>query len=161
MSSNNQPTNCLHLTCHHIISASILPIFPRNLDQQLYNQANEIQQDISTRRWMSNVCKINRDYLYRYDLRSSQIQLAGIRAQVQIMEECKIMKNYILERAILFQSKRRRQTTWICRRSSSWRTLVSWWWSIYRKLTITTVRKLSLVELRARWKASGWMLLRT
>jgi len=45
---------------------SLIRIQAKNLDQQLFNKANEIQEEISRK---------------RYELRSAQIQLAGIRAQ--------------------------------------------------------------------------------
>lgn len=46
---------------------SLIRIQSKNLDQQLFNKANEIQEEISRK---------------RFDLRCAQIQLAGIRAQV-------------------------------------------------------------------------------
>jgi len=45
---------------------SLIRIQSKNLDQQLFNKANEIQEEISRK---------------RFDLRCAQIQLAGIRAQ--------------------------------------------------------------------------------
>jgi len=45
---------------------SLIRIQAKNLDQQLFNKANEIQEEISKK---------------RYELRCAQIQLAGIRAQ--------------------------------------------------------------------------------
>ena len=47
---------------------SLIRIQSKNLDQQLFNKANEIQEEISRK---------------RFDLRCAQIQLAGIRAQVK------------------------------------------------------------------------------
>ena len=59
----------LEANCKLISEAveSLIRIQSKNLDQQLFNKANEIQEEISRK---------------RFDLRCAQIQLAGIRAQV-------------------------------------------------------------------------------
>ena len=60
----------LEANCKLISEAveSLIRIQSKNLDQQLFNKANEIQEEISRK---------------RFDLRCAQIQLAGIRAQVK------------------------------------------------------------------------------
>merc|ERR1719445_2144335 len=50
---------------------SLIRILSKNLDQQLFNKANEIQEEISKK---------------RYDLRCYQIKLSGIRAQKQLYD---------------------------------------------------------------------------
>merc|ERR1719327_585565 len=50
---------------------SLNRILSKNLDQQLFNKANEIQEEISRK---------------RYDLRCYQIKLSGIRAQKQLYD---------------------------------------------------------------------------
>merc|ERR1712079_248503 len=50
---------------------SLVRILSKNLDQQLFNKANEIQEEISKK---------------RYDLRCYQIRLSGIRAQKQLYD---------------------------------------------------------------------------
>merc|ERR1719384_1657341 len=50
---------------------SLIRILSKNLDQQLFNKANEIQEEISRK---------------RYDLRCYQIKLSGIRAQKQLYD---------------------------------------------------------------------------
>ena len=63
----------LEANCKLISEAveSLIRIQSKNLDQQLFNKANEIQEEISRK---------------RFDLRCAQIQLAGIRAQVRDLE---------------------------------------------------------------------------
>jgi len=51
---------------------SLIRILSKNLDQQLFNKANEIQEEISKK---------------RYDLRCYQIKLSGIRAQKQLYDK--------------------------------------------------------------------------
>merc|ERR1711862_453057 len=51
---------------------SLIRILSKNLDQQLFNKANEIQEEISKK---------------RYDLRCYQIKLFGIRAQKQLYDK--------------------------------------------------------------------------
>merc|ERR1719495_1765477 len=50
---------------------SLIRILSKNLDQQLFNKANEIQEEISKK---------------RYELRCYQINLSGIRAQKQLYD---------------------------------------------------------------------------
>jgi len=61
----------LEANCKLISEAveSLIRIQSKNLDQQLFNKANEIQEEISRK---------------RFDLRCAQIQLAGIRAQKEL-----------------------------------------------------------------------------
>lgn len=61
----------LETNCKLISEAveSLIRIQAKNLDQQLFNKANEIQEEISRK---------------RFDLRCAQIQLAGIRAQKEL-----------------------------------------------------------------------------
>merc|ERR1719422_418851 len=51
---------------------SLVRILSKNLDQQLFNKANEIQEEISKK---------------RYDLRCYQIRLSGIKAQKQLYDK--------------------------------------------------------------------------
>merc|ERR1712111_7627 len=51
---------------------SLNRILSKNLDQQLFNKANEIQEEISRK---------------RYDLRCYQIKLSGIRAQKRLYDK--------------------------------------------------------------------------
>ena len=76
----------------------------RNLDQQLFNKANEIQEEISKKRYFYPFMGKNLEWidliLFRYDLRCYQIKLSGIRAQVSWMK--KEIKDIYAENLVFF-----------------------------------------------------------
>jgi len=66
--------SCVRLSSEAV--ESLIRIQEKNLEQKLYNKANEIQEEISKK---------------RFDLRCKQIQLAGVRAQKELYS-AKVMK---------------------------------------------------------------------
>lgn len=91
----------LQLGCTFSKKSLICSCF-RNLDQQLFNKANEIQEEISKKRFVL-ILKQLPCYGFqccRYDLRCYQIRLSGIRAQVaQIVSKIPDCK-YLLQKQL-------------------------------------------------------------